>query len=129
MNKKKLHVFVVDDSYTNNLLCKMLFEENHYKVSLIEEGAKAFDAIKAEQPDIVLLDLMMPEVDGIMVLRRLKTEAATKHIPVIIVSAAESGPFISEIRSYGPIDYIRKPIGLEDLLERVEKYFRSKGML
>lgn len=129
MDRSNLHVCIVDDSSTNNLLCKILFEENGYKVTIIEEGAKAFPTIKSEKPDIVLLDLMMPDVDGIMVIRDLKADSATKNIPVMIVSAAESGPFMSEIMSYKPIDYVRKPIGLNDLLERVDKYFMDVGML
>ena len=123
--KKQIHIVIVDDSSTNNLLCKILFEEQNYKVTIIDNGSQAISTIKSSLPDMVLLDLMMPDIDGLAVLRELKNEKKTKDIPVIIVSAADTQAYINEVMTLKPLDYIKKPIGLNDLLGKVENHFSS----
>ncbi len=125
----EIHIILVDDSTTNNLLCKMMFEDEGYKLSVIEEGAIAFKMIKDTQPDMILLDLMMPGTDGLTVLRELKGDDETKNLPIVIVSAADSTAYIREAKKLNPLDYVKKPIGLNQLLEKVKGHLRSLGKI
>ena len=128
-SKKNIHIIIVDDSSTNNLLCKILFEEQDYKVTIIDNGSQAISTIKSSIPDIVLLDLMMPDIDGLAVLRELKENDKTKDIPIIIVSAADTQAYINEVMALKPLDYVRKPIGLNDLLGKVEYHLKSMNKI
>ncbi|MBN1253123.1 MAG: response regulator [Bacteroidales bacterium] len=127
--KSNVHIIIVDDSSTNNLLCKILFEEQDYKVTIIDNGKQAISTIKSTIPDMVLLDLMMPGIDGLAVLRELKTDEKTKNIPIIIVSAADTQAYINEVMKLKPLDYVKKPIGLNDLLGKVEYYLKSMNKI
>ena len=120
--KKKAHIIIVDDSSTNNLLCKILFDEKGYKTTVIDNGNLAISIIEKANPEMVLLDLMMPKTDGLAVLRELKSDEKTKDIPVIIVSAVDTQSYINEVMKLNPLDYVKKPIGLNDLYERVERH-------
>ena len=127
--ENKLHVIIVDDSSTNNLLCKILFDEKGYKTTIIDNGKLAISTIRNAKPDMVLLDLMMPETDGLAVLRDLKSAPSTKDIPIIIVSAADTQAYINEVMKLGPLDYVKKPIGLNDLLGKVEEHLRAMNKI
>ncbi len=127
--ENKLHIIIVDDSSTNNLLCKILFDEQGYKTTIIDNGKLAISTIRNAKPDMVLLDLMMPETDGLAVLRNLKSSPETKDIPIIIVSAADTQAYINEVMKLGPLDYVKKPIGLNDLLGKVEEHLRAMNKI
>lgn len=124
------HVMIVDDSTTNNLLSQIIFQEKGYKTTILENGKKAIESIKKNKPDIVLLDLMMPIIDGLTVLKNIRQDEETKDTPVIIVSAADTKTNIEEVEKYHPIDFIAKPIGQNHLLEKVEEHLKAlKGNL
>ncbi len=127
--ENKIHIIIVDDSSTNNLLCKILFDERGYKTTIIDNGKLAITTIRNAIPDMVLLDLMMPETDGLAVLRDLKSAAGTKNIPIIIVSAADTQAYINEVMKLGPLDYVKKPIGLNDLLGKVEDHLKAMNKI
>lgn len=127
--KSNIHIIIVDDSSTNNLLCKILFDEKGYKTTIIDNGKLAISTIRNAKPDMVLLDLMMPGTDGLAVLRALKADQATKNIPIIIVSASDSAAHINEVMKLEPLDYVKKPIGLNDLLGKVEEHLRAMNKI
>ena len=127
--ENKLHIIIVDDSSTNNLLCKILFDEQGYKTTIIDNGKLAISTIRNAKPDMVLLDLMMPQTDGLAVLRDLKSSPGTKDIPIIIVSAADTQAYINEVMKLGPLDYVKKPIGLNDLLGKVEDHLKAMNKM
>lgn len=117
------NILVVDDSESNTLLIKSLFEDKgSYHVDVISKSIQAINQMTTKVPDIVLLDLMMPQVDGFQILETMKGNTALKNIPVIIVSAWDSIENINKAKSLGANDYISKPIGLTELYELVESY-------
>ncbi len=118
-------ILIIDDSSTNNLLCKAMFEEHGYKVLLTENGKEAIKVTKDENPDLILLDIMMPDMDGYSVLRKIKSDLATKHIPVVMVSAKSDKSSIEKAFQLGAIDYVVKPIGTNKLYEKVNKLLKS----
>jgi len=111
-------VLLVDDTLTNLELLGFILRP-HYRVRAVTSGAKALAAIAAELPDLVLLDVMMPEMDGFEVLRRMRAEPASARVPVVFVTAATDE--VDEQRGFdsGAADYIHKPLVPAVVLARV----------
>jgi CheY-like chemotaxis protein len=116
-------ILVIDDSESNTLLIKSLFEEKgKYTVDVIRKSHQAFGFMLENHPDLILLDLMMPQVDGYQILEAIRNNEALKSVPVIIVSAWDMPENIRKAIALGANEYVKKPVGLDDLYQRVEKY-------
>ncbi len=122
MDEKQLKVLVVDDEPMNiNLLVELL--KPHYKVMAAKNGELALKAAKSTAPpDLVLLDIMMPEMDGYEVCRRLKEDIETKDIPVVFVTAMGETDDETKGLELGAVDYITKPISPPIVLARVKTH-------
>jgi len=83
-------ILVVDDEKQNRFLLTGLFKEDGYQVMLAKNGVQALERARAHLPDLILLDVLMPEMDGYQVIRELKADPATRDIPVIFISALDS---------------------------------------
>ena len=120
MNEVKSTVLIVDDTPTNiQLLNSMLREQ--YKVKAATNGEKALKIARTEpQPDIILLDIMMPEMDGYEVCRRLKSSVLTAAIPVIFITAKTGVEDEQQGFSLGAVDYITKPFNPDIVKTRVK---------
>ena len=119
---KKSRILVVDDELeVVNLLRKRL-EKADYEVLTATSGPQGVRVALEQKPDLILLDIIMPEVDGLTILRQLKAEEATSRIPVVMVTAKGMTDSIFEARKYGATDYIIKPFQWDDLLKFVKKY-------
>ena len=82
-------ILVVDDESANRILLATNLKEHNYVVEMAEDGQQALDMLHARSFDIVLLDLLMPKMDGFQVLERMKADSALQHIPVIVISAVD----------------------------------------
>jgi DNA-binding response OmpR family regulator len=100
------------------LLAKIL-EREGYRLILAAHGALALDIAAKEKPDLILLDILMPGMDGLEVCRRLKTDPATQGIPVIFLTAKSSAAEILTGFEVGAVDYVTKPFQIPELLARV----------
>lgn len=117
-------ILVVDDTPANlNLLAGML-KECGYKVRPVPGGKLALQAVKNEKPDLILLDINMPEINGYEVCAQLKADAALKDIPVIFISALTET--MDKVRAFstGGVDYVTKPFQFEEVRARVEAHLR-----
>jgi DNA-binding response OmpR family regulator len=112
------HVLIVDDSPDVTGPVSMTLEAVGYRVSIAEDGAQALDLIRREAPNLVLLDLMMPVVDGWKVLSRVRSWAHGTP-PIIVVSALGSRNEQLLAQVLGAVDYVTKPFDMTNLLERV----------
>jgi CheY-like chemotaxis protein len=113
MTRKKL--LVIDDSETNLMLFDSMFEnDERVTVFLLETGKDIENYCLEKMPDLILLDLMMPEVHGFEVLERLKAHPDLTHIPVIIISALEGPEDIKKGIELGALDYLVKPVDYEE---------------
>ena len=121
IDPKKVKILVVDDIPLNVLLVKKMLQPLGFDTSEAEDGVVAMEKIGAEKPDLILLDLMMPRMDGFEVLRRLRASDDTKSIPVIILSALNSNDDVAKGISMGAEDYITKPIIMDRLQSSVIK--------
>jgi len=121
MTNSKWKVLVVDDE-PNNLQLLGQILQNQYQLSFATDGTKALDVAWKVKPDIILLDIMMPEMDGYETCRRLKADPVTSKIPVIFVTAM--GKTEDEQRGFeaGGVDYITKPVSAPIVLARVHTH-------
>ncbi|WP_438482086.1 response regulator [Oleiharenicola lentus] len=117
-------ILVVDDQPINVQLLKRKLEREGMSVATSYSGREALDMVKADKPDLILLDVMMPEMDGIEVCQRLQADPETKPIPVIFITARTSKEGKIEGLGVGAVDYITKPIDLDETLARVQTQLR-----
>jgi diguanylate cyclase (GGDEF)-like protein len=128
MERKKKRILVVDDHEDNIELLRARLEARGYEVEGASDGQAALDAVKRVCPDLILLDVMMPKMDGIEVVRRLKANAALPFIPVIMQTALDSTENKVEGLDAGADDYITKPINFAELEARVNSLLRIKSL-
>ena len=102
-------------------LLQVNLELEGYDVLLAQHGQKAVEIATSEHPDLVILDIMMPRMDGYQTCRKIKSLDATKDIPVIFLSAKAQQSDIEKGKSYGVDDYLTKPFDPTDLIEVVER--------
>jgi diguanylate cyclase (GGDEF)-like protein len=116
---KNQKILVIDDEEHIRKIIKFQLEKAGYKVETANDGVEALKAIDASPPDLVLLDLMMPNMDGYEVCRRLKSNYQTNHIPIIMVTA--KADLENKLQGFedGANDYIAKPFAVSELLVRV----------
>lgn len=119
-------VLVVDDILPNVKLLEAKLASEYYDVLTATNGQEALDKVKAQSPDIVLLDVMMPGMDGFEVCKRIKADPATAHIPVVIVTAlTDSSDRIKGLEA-GADDFLSKPLNDTALMSRVRSLVRLK---
>lgn len=126
------HVLIIEDEEHIVELIKFNLENNGYKVSYAYDGEKGLEIIENEHPDIVLLDLMIPKIDGIDLCNRVKNNKVLKEIPIIMLTA-KSGETDKIIGlEIGADDYITKPFSVRELLARIKvvlrRYNSTKSM-
>ncbi|MBQ6965207.1 MAG: response regulator [Bacteroidaceae bacterium] len=114
-----LSVLIVDDVPLNILLIKKMLSQYTFEIRTANSGQAALDAIAQKKPDLLLLDLMMPGIDGFEVIKRLRANDDTKDLPIVILSALNSEQDISKGFQLGANDFINKPIIMEKLLSSV----------
>jgi len=119
-------ILVVDDDPTNVEVLTAWLESEHSVVSTAADGFEALAKIEAEKPDIVLLDVMLPEMDGFEVCRRIKSDPATEHIPVIMVTALSDVDDLVKGFEAGADDFVTKPFSGLALMARVRAQLRQK---
>jgi len=112
-------VLIVDDEEPNRTLLRDLLEARGYEVAEAENGARALQKISKRPPDVILLDLMMPEMDGFEVCRRLKRDAKTAPIPILMVTALSERKDRLTAIAAGANDFLNKPIDLQDAILRI----------
>ena len=112
-------VLAVDDIPLNLLLVQKMLARYNFKMRTAANGQQALDAVAAEKPDLILLDLMMPGIDGFDVIRRLKNDPQTADIRIVILSALNSNEDVVKGFNMGADDFIMKPIIMEKLLSCV----------
>lgn len=124
----KLHdeaiILVVDDVLENLRLLSKILNRAGYKVRQAINGDMAIRTVKSVQPDLILLDIMMPELDGYEVCKALKLDASTQHIPIIFLSALDEVWDKVKAFNIGGSDYITKPFHHEEVLARVDNQIR-----
>ncbi|OKH48560.1 hybrid sensor histidine kinase/response regulator [Calothrix sp. HK-06] len=118
-------ILIVDDSPDNVFLIGTILEEDGYIVSTAENGSTALAKIEESSFDLVLLDLMMPGMDGYEVTRRIRANKELRFMPILLITAHDS-PNVAQGLDLGADDFIRKPVTVDELLARVRSLLRLK---
>lgn len=119
MNNQPTSILIVDDNPTNIDILRGFLSHANYRISAVTSGQKALMFVEKYPPDLILLDIMMPEMDGYEVCKRLKGGKSTQHIPVIFVTAKIAPEDIKKGFQVGAADYINKPAHEDEVLARV----------
>jgi len=123
----KVKVLVVDDYVENVELLEELLSASGYEVSTASDGDEALQRVKEAHPDLILLDIMMPKMDGYQVCEALRAKDDTKDIPIIFVTAkTEVKDWTHAIFNVGVNSYITKPINPKKLLDKVKSVLKMK---
>ena len=123
----KFSVLAVDDIPLNLLLVEKMLSRFNFKFRKATNGQLALDAVAEEKPDLILLDLMMPGIDGFEVIRRLRADPKTADIQIVILSALTSNEDVIKGFEVGANDFIMKPIIMEKLLTCVVTHLQLAG--
>jgi len=123
----KFNVLAVDDIPLNLLLVQKMLSRFNFKMRTAANGQLALDAVADLKPDLILLDLMMPGIDGFEVIRRLREDPATADIQIVILSALNSNEDVVKGFNVGANDFIMKPIIMEKLLTCVITQLQIAG--
>ena len=127
MTNQANHILVVDDDGLARMEISRCVEQQGHTVSLAEDGAQALDMLRSQKFDLVLLDLLMPDVDGFEVLRQMKADATLREVPVIVITAVGEPESVAKCAEMGAIDHLTKPVDLNLLAERANAILAKAG--
>ena len=124
----KAEILVVDDSRTNLTYFNQLLSNNGYKVRVATNGETALKCIKSHHPDLILLDIIMPKMNGYTLCKQIKANNETRHIPVIFISYLQE--IFDKVKAFtaGGVDYISKPFEPLEVLMRIENHLRLRSL-
>ncbi|WP_390896873.1 response regulator [Rubinisphaera margarita] len=130
MTDKKLpnRILIADDNPQNRELIDAYLGEEDYEIAMAEDGQATLEQVAAFQPDLILLDIMMPKMSGFEVCHQLKRDEKTKSIPVLIVTALRDSADIEKAVEAGADDFLSKPIHRLELLTRVRSLLRVRHL-
>jgi CheY-like chemotaxis protein len=114
-------IMLIDDSSTNNLLYTSILSDEGYEVIVCDKAKDALKMIQKEIPDLIILDLMMPEMDGFDLLLNMKKQSGIANIPVIMLTANATDESEKKARSLGVKAFLSKPIGIKEITDAVKE--------
>ena len=119
MNENTYCILVVDDNRMNRIKLSQALKKGGYEVCEAPGGQEALEKLRSQVVHLVLLDILMPEVDGFQVLEQMQNDQQLAGIPVIMVSAVDEQEDVQKCMAMGAVDYINKPFDPEMMMERV----------
>lgn len=124
--RKRPVVLIVDDNQNNLVLLGTLLRDNGYEAVEIGDGPRVLEYLSTNSADLILLDIVMPEIDGYEICKQLKANLATRHIPVIFLTAKTGPDDVVRGFEVGGVDYVTKPFHAVELLARVKTHVEMK---
>jgi CheY-like chemotaxis protein len=121
MSLRRKEILVVDDSETNLLLLQAVLEDEGYHVVVMDDTNKAVEYIHKNKPDLILLDLLMPDMDGFDFMQQLGNGSGNFASPVIVVTAYANSENNRKARELGALDVINKPINISTFITKINK--------
>ena len=114
-------ILVIDDDATTLEIIVQALSKAGYEVFLAQSGEKGLEIARNKSPDVMVIDVLMPGMDGFMLLKELKKDSATQKIPVLVLSARQN--VADTIRRLGAVTFINKPVEPKQLLNQIKKLF------
>lgn len=118
-------ILIVDDSEVDRKLYQSILIKKGYKVLVAQNGMEGIMLAKAGLPDLILLDFVMPDLQGPQVCYKLKNEADTKNIPVVFLTGLETPDSVIDSYEQGAEGYLKKPVGHGELIRQIEQIFEE----
>lgn len=125
MDRKK--ILLVDDEEDIIKMNMLRLIESNYEVISASDGKKGFEKAEKEIPDLILLDVVMPSMDGLQTLAKLKSSSMTSHIPVIMLSGVGEKEALDRARAGGAVDFIDKPFNGDMLMEAIKRNLKQEA--
>jgi CheY-like chemotaxis protein len=120
-------ILLVDDSATVLMMERMILAAERFEIVTAANGEEAQERARQEQPDLILMDIVMPKLNGIQACRALKQDPQTKHIPVILVSTRGEAESLEAGYSSGCNDYVTKPVNSAELLGKIRNLLGAQS--
>jgi CheY-like chemotaxis protein len=121
----KKRILLVEDNEQNLYLATFLLEKSGYEVITAHDGQEALEKAEVEQPDLILMDIQLPEMDGYETTRRLKSTPSISHIPVVAVTSYAMVGDEERALAAGCVGHIKKPFAPETFVAEIERYLES----
>lgn len=118
-------VLVVEDFEDNRFMMRRLLEMSGYSVVEAVNGQEAVEAADRERPDIILMDLSLPKLDGLAATRRIREQDGLKKVPIVAVSAHDTADFHAEALAAGCNEYVTKPIDFDHLVDLLDRMLKK----
>lgn len=122
-------ILVVDDNKENISVIGGLLKDLKYRIAIATSGIKALELVEEHEVDLILLDIMMPEIDGYEVCRKLKENPKTRGIPVIFLTAKTDPDDLVKGFDLGAVDYVTKPFNKAELIARVNTHLKLRASM
>jgi len=126
LNESAPLILIVEDSSVNRRLCESLLNKNGYNTAVCSDGENAIEFLKTNSPDLILLDIVMPGIDGYEFCKVIKNNPKIKHTPIIFLSAMNDENSLIEGFKSGAVDFITKPFRHQELLARTKTHIELK---
>jgi CheY-like chemotaxis protein len=122
MSAKPSRILIAEDLDENRIALKLMLKLAGFEPLEASDGEQALEMARRERPDLVLMDISLPIIDGLQATRKIRADAGLEQLPIIIVSAYDNPETRDEARASGGTDYISKPIEFDQLKEMIVKY-------
>lgn len=125
-NPQDFLILAVDDDPANGILMEKLLTKGGYKTKILSDSEKIFSSLAEQKPDLILLDLMMPNIDGLELCKQIKLNSLYQEIPIIFLTASQEKKDLLQAFDLGAVDYLTKPFYYQELLARVKIHLELK---
>jgi len=114
-------ILIIEDSKTTSVVLKEVLEAEGHTVVTAGDGVAGIALARREKPDLILLDLLLPKLNGYEVCNAIKRDNNTRHIPILVISTMDSPESIEKVKTCGAKNFMKKPYNLEDLLREIKR--------
>ncbi len=125
----RYHIHIVDDELTNIILLEKMLKNDGFKVSISRSGIECLEQVQEVRPDIILLDVMMPEMSGFETCKHIRKNPELADVPVIFVTALDDRDAITKAYKSGATDYVVKPVRLDELREKIRTVLQMQNLV
>ena len=113
-------VLIVEDDLLNRMFYEAVFKQRDYQLMVVDDGADVMEAVDSFRPDLITMDIHLPHVSGRKLIRMIKRQDETRHIPILAITAYAGKQDEAEIRRAGAAGYLAKPLSIDKLLGEVD---------